>query len=233
MWGAQGREPVFKRENKVRTEGRRRSVPQRNPPSVRTVPTREARGWCGLQQALSFPREAGGSEGQDAPEAPFCLKNRNYTGNPISAESFLTPTFPSHPPGQQRSPHSLPPKLLPLPRSSRPFWALRTPRPAPSSISSSSHFLYSRFFCPLYPPLPGSWTLFSLHVASVGFTYSHISPSRKLHGRTSGAPTWTFIFLQASPEAGGPNQTPSESNPGLLSLVPAGNLETRPSCPTF
>jgi len=81
--------------------------------------------------------------------------------------------------------------------------------------------------CPLYPPLPGSWILCSFHVASVSptHTFHHLSNPWKnvWHPHVD-------IHFPAGlpPEAGGPNQTPSESNPALLSLVPAGTWK---SCP--
>ena len=78
-----------------------------------------------------------------------------------AAELLLTPTFPSRPSGQDVF---IPGPLnsSPLPGFSRPFWALHTPRPAPSLIlppcplqlldsCCSAHHGLTR---PPFPPLP-------------------------------------------------------------------------------
>lgn len=44
------------------------------------------------------------------------------------------------------------------------------------------------------------WPQFHLLSNSISPTLKLISPSLKLHGRTFGAPTWTFIFLQGFPQ---------------------------------
>ena len=94
-----------------------------------------------IQQALSCPGRPGGwrlqqrcgrlgplfaartETAQEAPRSPLLP----------AAELLLTPTFPSRPSGQDVF---IPGPLnsSPLPGFSRPFWALHTPRPAPSLI---------------------------------------------------------------------------------------------------
>ena len=103
-------------------------------------------------------------------QASFCLKNGNRASStpspqntPLPPPSYSSPRL-SPPIRQGSDPVFIPGplNLSPLPGFSRPFWALHTPRPAPSLILSPSLSPVARFFWalltaasrPPFPPLP-------------------------------------------------------------------------------
>ena len=106
--------------------------------------------------------------------------------------------------------------------------ALQVPRSTPSTLSSLSvpRVLDASV---LMPSLPWTLDLFCLHSGlSLVCLLTHLSISQTRLKHDFDFRGGHSLSYTAPPDAGGPTLTPSDKNPALLSLVPAGALKACP-----